>query len=509
MRKFGSGRTYLVAAVFFACFLQGCSNDSDDPDSPPRTFASSSDIGIVGSQRGPTPFISFVELRGASFDNLASISYVIEAKPNTVSKPVTVEHSLRALKDRGYVRGADGAAILPIFGLYADYSNHVDVTLNYRDRSSVVLGIDIATAPYVDPRGVYDHVTILKPRSAQSVLGFDYFAMKSTIDSPVIVDTDGNVRWVAGFSYRSTSTGVRDNGFIVGDPAALTLRRLELDGSVEQRTLLSASYKNFHHNIEDGPRGMLVEVDTPTETGSILAEISASGSVLKEWDFAVIIESYMSAHGDDPSAFVRRGTDWFHMNGAAYDANDNGIIASSRESFVIKVDYETGDIVWIFGDPTKYWYTFPSLRAKALTITNGGLYPIGQHAPSVTSDGLLMVFNNGAESFNQPSGAPVGDSLTYSTVSAYRVDAQNLTAEVSWVFDYDQTIFSRICSSAYEAAKDSLLVSYAFVDGGTKARLVGLDDARNVVFDFEYPSVSGCATSWNAVPINLEAMSFN
>jgi hypothetical protein len=83
-------------------------------------------------------------------------------------------------------------------------------------------------------------------------------------------------------------------------------------------------------------------------------------------------------------------------------------------AFVIKIDYDTGDIIWILGDPTKYWYTFPSLRAKALTITNGGLYPMGQHAPSVTSTGLLMVFNNGAESFNQPAGAPVGGTLAYS-----------------------------------------------------------------------------------------------
>ena len=78
--------------------------------------------------------------------------------------------------------------------------------------------------------------------------------------------------------------------------------------------------------------------------------------------------------------FVRPGVDWFHNNSAIYDPSDDSIIVSSRENFVIKLDHKTGQIIWIFGDPTKYWYTFPSLRAKALTLAPGGLYPIGQHA---------------------------------------------------------------------------------------------------------------------------------
>ena len=43
-------------------------------------------------------------------------------------------------------------------------------------------------------------------------------------------------------------------------------------------------------------------------------------------------------------------------------------MVSSRENFVMKLDYHTGNIIWILWDPSKYWYTFPSLRAKALTL---------------------------------------------------------------------------------------------------------------------------------------------
>ncbi len=89
----------------------------------------------------------------------------------------------------------------------------------------------------------------------------------------------------------------------------------------------------------------------------------------------------MTAAGDDPTPIVRPGIDWFHMNSTVYDQRDDSLIVSSRENFVVKIDYSTGAIKWIFGDPTKskYWYNSPSLRAKALTLAGGGLYPDGQH----------------------------------------------------------------------------------------------------------------------------------
>ncbi len=38
-------------------------------------------------------------------------------------------------------------------------------------------------------------------------------------------------------------------------------------------------------------------------------------------------------------------------------------MASSLEDFVVKVDYQTGRPIWIFGDPTKYWLTWQTIRS--------------------------------------------------------------------------------------------------------------------------------------------------
>jgi hypothetical protein len=240
---------------------------------------------------------------------------------------------------------------------------------------------------------------------------------------------------------------------------------------------------------------------------SIVAEVDGAGALLGEWDFAAILRDYMAGQGDDPGAFVRPGVDWFHMNSAIYDPRDDSLIVSSRENFVIKIDYQTRDIVWILGDPTKHWYGFPSLRAKALTLEPGGLYPIGQHALSITSDGLLMLFNDGYASLNQPADAPAGENRAYSAVSAYALDPVAHTAREAWRFDHDQELLSTICSSVYEGADQSLLVNYAVAENWTKARLMGLDADHEVVFDFEYPT-SFCNTSWNAVPIPFDDLTF-
>ena len=146
----------------------------------------------------------------------------------------------------------------------------------------------------------------------------------------------------------------------------------------------------------------LSRIRRPTIESTILEVNSADGTVLKTFNMANIISAAMIAGGDDPSQFVYPSpTDWFHNNGAAYNRADDSLIVSSRENFVICLDYETQAIKWILGDPTKKWYQFSSLRRYALTLAPGSLPPIGQHAPSITFDQDVMVFDNGLPSWFQ------------------------------------------------------------------------------------------------------------
>ena len=184
-----------------------------------------------------------------------------------------------------------------------------------------------------------------------------------------------------------------------------TLNRVDLDGATSVLGDYSSQrVVNFHHNIDPGKTGMLLEADTTSYFESVIMEVDFSGNVLKTWNFADIISAAMRAGGDDPSQFVYPApTDWFHNNAAYYNRADDSLIVSSRENFVICIDYNTSAIKWILGDPAKKWYQFPSLRRFALTAAPGSLPPIGEHGVSVTYDEHLLLFDNGnPSSFSAP-----------------------------------------------------------------------------------------------------------
>jgi hypothetical protein len=282
-------------------------------------------------------------------------------------------------------------------------------------------------------------------------------------------------------------------------------RNLLLDGTATDTVI--PGYANFHHNANPGKHGVLVQVDvqdgTVLELEQTLLELDASGAVIRRWNLDEILSAFMRARGDDPSTLVRPGVDWCHMNDALYDARDDSLLVSCRELFVLKLDYETGAIQWLLGDPTKHWHAFPSLAAISVSL-DAGLVPVGQHGISLTSAGQLLLFNNGTASLNPPPGGAPGESRSYSALSAYSIDAQHLRGAEIYDFDNGRSIFSPFCSSVYQSG-DSLLVSYAYADGGAHARLLGLSGARHVAFDYELPSAA-CSAAWNVIPIAFESL---
>lgn len=489
-----------TSAVLLAALVAGCG----EPSAFQVVSDGSHGVAVTGSP-GPTPFISLLQLSGPSLANVDAVSWSIEPKPGTVSKPVSVRYALAALQRRGWV--GENAFTVPVFGLYAGVANRVVVHLEGSDGSVQDLMVRISTNSYEDPQGIYDHPTILQARAAGSTLGFDYFALKPAMESVVVVDTDGEVRWV-GTSTPTAATIFSANGFVIGSPTSTQMARLELDGEVTGAQLDDPGVIDFTHNIDPGKVGLLAEFDVQGDLDATVAEISPTGTLLAGWKLGDLLSAYMSAEGDDPSLFVRPGIDWFHVNAATYDPSDDSVIVSSRENFVIKLDHATGTPIWILGDPTKYWAQFPSLRAKALTLLGGGFPPIGQHATSITSDGLLMVFNDGTPSLNQPAGAPAGQALSASVVSAYEIDPVAMTAREVWRFAHQPGLTSQFCGSAYEAA-GSVLVNYAQTDSGANVRVLGLDPSHQVVFDLAFANHGACNTSWNAVPVPFEQLSFD
>jgi arylsulfate sulfotransferase len=498
------------------------------------TQADDTTITINGHTPGVTPFISNLSLTASNTTDLKSIQFTIEPKPGSVTRPLSGTYANYYLVNRGFENPQSGDITLPVYGLYAGRANAVTLTYRFQDGSSKQAHTTITTAAYDDQCG-YNNATLLQPRTDSTDLSYDYiFIMNGGCgnNSPVIIDTDNEVRWVSptSISFALTAASLFINNAVY-ETHGPTLSRVDLDGTITvlgnySNTLGSGDrVENFHHNIDPGKTGALLEADTTAWYESVVMEVDFFGNVLKTWNLADVISAAMTAGGDDPSQFVFQRTpghnnDWFHNNAVTYNRADDSLVVSSRENFVIAIDYETGAIKWILGDPTKYWYQFPSLRQFALRLAPGSLAPIGQHGLSIPYDEGLLLHDNGL-----PSGFPVfsnqpGQARTFSSPRKYQLNLNTKVATEVWNYEQNQSVYSPICSCVYEDAPLNYLINFSSIGLGTPTvfdKLLGLNSAGEnsageTIFYYQYTSTHApgtpCQVAYNARPIHLENTKF-
>lgn len=471
------------------------------------TQAEDTAITIDGYVAGATPFLSQVTLSVSDTAALRNLQFAITPKAGATTRPLSATYSYSYLAERGDI--VNGKVFLPVYGLYDSYSNVVNLTYSFNDGSSRADSTTITTANFVDPCA-YDNPTVIQPKTVGNTLSYDYVLLKGGCSSysPGIIDTDGALRWVGTSGAQSLNAAFFANSIYLVD--GTEIYRNDLDGTVEfLGNYAGAGVKNFHHNVDRGKFGLLFEIDTKDYLESIFMEIGRTGTVLQTWNMAEIISAAMSAGGDDPAQFVFASPgDWFHLNAVAYDRADDSLIVSSREDFLICIDYTTGAIKWILGDQTKAWYQFPSLRQYALTLAPGSVPPIGQHAVSITYDHGILVMDNGLNSLFQ---VPAGELRPYAAPRKYRIDLTSRVATEVWNYPMGESINSPYCGSVYEDQPLNYLIDYAYVitapGQALHARIAGLDATGAKVFDYEYLT-AGCTKAFNATPLHLESTAF-
>ena len=475
-------------------------------------------VVVTGQSAGPTPFIAEIHAIVTPASALKSVQFTISPKSGSVTRPASATFTSGYLQNRGYLNPQTGVLTVPVFGLYANYSNTVSLNFTFTNNSSQQSSVMVVTADWTDSCGVFKNPTVIQARTNDTSLSYDYWLTKNDCgnQSPIIVDTDGAVRWVGTLGLSTLSSMFFDNAFyIASNPPSSSditgLARIEFDGTtsfVKDYSSIGVTVTN-HHNYDPGKYGMLVEVNTASQFESVIMEVDGLGNVINTWNLADIISAAMTAGGDDPTQFVQPApADWFHNNAATYRKSDDSLVVSSRENFVICVDYQTSAIRWILGDPTKQWYQFPSLRKYALTLAGNTLSPIGQHAVSFTYDDDLLLFDDGAASQNH---TPPGAFRNYSVPRKYHIDTQNMLATEVWNYANSPTLYSPFCSSVYEDSPLNYLIDYAIIEnipgGQFFAEVMGLNASGAKVFDYRYPT-TGCSIAWNSIPIHFESLIF-
>src|SRR6266542_6047689 len=86
-------------------------------------------ITIAGETAGVTPFIGKLTLQVSNTTVLKSIQFAIDPKPGSVTRPLSGTYSNQYLVSRGYEHPPE--ILLPVFGLYAGYTNIVRLTYSF------------------------------------------------------------------------------------------------------------------------------------------------------------------------------------------------------------------------------------------------------------------------------------------------------------------------------------------------------------------------------------------
>jgi hypothetical protein len=164
--------------------------------------------------------------------------------------------------------------------------------------------------------------------------------------------------------------------------------------------------------------------------GDVIMEFNPEGEILWAWHAFDHLDPMRVGYETFSGYWNRRGfsdvIDWSHANTVLYDPDDNSIMVNFKYlSSILKIDRNTGDIKWIFGEPSGY---AENLRSKLIHLDNGDWF-WHQHSPSLSPDGTLFIFNN-----DNYKARPF-DSISETTLSyaaAFKINEKDLSAELLW-----------------------------------------------------------------------------
>lgn len=320
---------------------------------------------------------------------------------------------------------------LPIYGLYADRDNLVTIEYEEND-TKISKDLTIKTGALPD-----NMVRPIDITSDKSKLTNDlYFFTPSSQGYTMAYDVNGNVRW-----YLTNNALWKidrlDNGHLlvsterrVNSPYYMTgLYEMDLMGKIYAEFDLPGGY---HHDYYEMPDGNLLVASNDFTSGDgtvedVIVELDRqTGDIVRQFDLKDILDT------DDGKSENWSSYDWFHNNSVWYDQTTNTVILSGRhKDAVIGLDYNSGDLKWIIGDPTNWDEEYQQYFFTP--IGSNFEWQWSQHAAMVTPEGYIFILDNGNnKSKNADSYVPASQSYTRGVM--YKIDTDNMTIEQVWQY---------------------------------------------------------------------------
>lgn len=316
---------------------------------------------------------------------------------------------------------------LSIYGLYANYNN--EVIIEYKNIKKT---INIQTSKLPD-----DFILPTSVKADKNKLDNDfYFFTPSSKGYSCAYDVNGDVRWYLT-NYALWDNSKISNGHIlvsterlVNSPYYMTgLYEIDMLGKIYKEYSLPGGY---HHDYYEMPNGnlLIASNDFNNEAGTVedyIVEVDYNtGNIVKSFDLKDIL-NMNDGQSENWTAY-----DWFHNNSVWYDEKTNSITLSGRhQDAVINIDYDTGKLKWIIGDPTNWSKEYQKYFFKP--VGNNFEWQYSQHAAMITKEGYVFLFDNGNNK-SKIKDNYVDAKDSYSRGVMYKINTDKMTIEQ--IFEY-------------------------------------------------------------------------
>lgn len=375
---------------------------------------------------------------------------------------------------------------LPIYGLYADYNNKVDISYTLSDGKKITKQVEIQTDKLPD-----DFVLPTSVKKDSIKLTNDlYFFTPSSKGYTCAYDVNGDVRWYLSNNAVWDNTRLKNGHMmvsterLVNSPYYMTgLYEIDLLGHIYNEYSLKGGY---HHDYFELPNGNLLVAsdDFNNEAGTVedyIVELDrTTGNIVKTWDLKDVLNM------EDGKSENWSNYDWFHNNSVWYDEATNSITLSGRhQDAVINIDYTSGKLNWIIGDSTnwsseyqKYFFT---------PVGKDFEWQWSQHAAMITPEGYVFIFDNGNNK-SKDSSKYVEATNGYSRGVMYKIDTDKMTIEQVYEYGKERgsSFYSPYISDVDYLEKNHYLIhsgGIVYVDGKNSNQPAGFSSNTTLKSD--------------------------
>ena len=348
----------------------------------------------------------------------------------TTEKETAVTLTVYGKEERGNIVHTFPRAkehVIPVVGLYGGCENRVELRTYEGNTQELTittepLSGDVPKLCYMktEPEYTSRDLIFVTPSLNALATGFDY---------------RGDVRWHLTVPVVFDLKRLKNGNFLIGTEWVLQmpyymsgLYEMTMAGKIVKEYSIPGGYHHDQWEMDNGDILVLAEdPDFVTVEDVVVLLDRETGKIKKRWDLKDCLTP-----GDGPSGgYTDR--DWFHNNALWYDKNNNSITLSGRHTdSLINIDFETGKLNWIIGDPE----TWPEEKLKYFfkPVGDGDFdWPYEQHACLVTPNGDVMCFDNGhyrskiREKF-------LRNRDSFSRGVLYRINREDMTIEQLWQY---------------------------------------------------------------------------